>query len=306
MVTEEYLGQESALPRKSQYIEWLSRSRAQALYASKEEWWCLYQGALLPAAIMPHPSAITLEEAQRLLAESGAWFLRYFTRTFTEPTEFWWIACKEYDAVTVQSRARNYIRRAYKTCAVRRLNRGELEEQIYLCYRAAFSRYSYAKPASANTYLDEIKRQADGPFDRWGVFVGEHLAGFANCGVEDSAVGLLSLKLDPKYLNHYPAYALMDTILTRYVGERRLLMTNGFRAISHDTDMDGFLRKFGFVRHYCDLKIVYGSRISTLVRAAYPFRKLLERLSGDSYMHKARALLFQETMRRSFCCSEDK
>jgi hypothetical protein len=175
-----------------------------------------------------------------------------------------------------------------------------MQKYGYACYLAAFARYRNTKPLSAEKFANGVRDQADGPFERWGVFVGENLAGFAICCVEDGYAALHILKLHPDFLAHYPAYALIDTLLQHYVAAAGKVLTNGYRAINHDTEFQDFLLKFGFSRHYCDLKVVYRPEIDLFVRAAYPFRKMLNALPRLKYTDAARALLFQESVCRSF------
>lgn len=291
---------EPLLQPKTSYAEWLERTSAHSLYASSEEWWRIYQKALIPASLAPRTSNISPDEAQDLLERSGAWLIRYVSRSFAEPAGFWWVECNRYDAGTPSKKARNQIRRAYRNCIVEPIASRYLQEHGYACYRAAFARYRGAKPLSPEEFSGQLKEQEDGPFELWGVFVNGELAGFANCGVEDPYIALLNMNLHPDFLDYYPAYALIDTLLAHYVSNTGRALTNGHRSINHQTEMQDFLTKFGFERCYCDLKVIYAPRVSSVIRAVYPLRSLLRLLPDFSLLEKARALLFQERLCRSF------
>ena len=238
------------------------------------------------------------DEARKLLNESGASLIRYFTRLSEAPTEFWWVGCDSYGAMLPHKKTRNQIRRAYKTCTVRRIGTDILKEQGYACYTAAFSRYKDASPVSSEEFTRQIDKQEGAPYERWGVFVDSALAGFANCVAEDGWVSLVSMKLDPAFLEHYPAYALMDTLCTEYVEKSGRGIWNGFRPVSHDTNMQEFLTKFGFRRNYCDLKIVYSARLRPLISLGFALRPVIKLLPNLGPMSSFQSLLLQESFRR--------
>jgi hypothetical protein len=284
--------------QQSEWVAWLNRTGAH-LVDSRVGWWRLYRHALVPASIAPVPMPLLEEEARELLKRSGASLIRYFTRLSETPTEFWWVGCESYDAMLPHKKTRNQIRRAYRNCVVRRIGVEVLKEQGYACYAAAFSRYRDARPVSAAEFGRQLDTQQGGPYERWGVFVGNVLAGFANCLVEDGWVSLVSMKLHPKFLEHYPAYALMDTLCTEYVSKAGLGIWNGFRPVSHDTNMQEFIAKFGFRRYYCDLQIFYSAKLEMFIKSGYHLRSVVQRLPNVGPISSLQSLVLQETIRRS-------
>lgn len=284
--------------QQSAWIEWLRRSGSK-LIDSRVGWWRLYRRALVPASMVPRATPLLEEEARELLRQSGAWFIRYFTMHSETPTDFWWVGCESYDAMLPHKKTRNQIRRAYKNCVARRIETETLRKQGYACYAAAFSRYKDARPISEEEFLRQLDQQEGAPYERWGVFVGEALAGFANCVTEDRWVSLVSVKLDPAFLECYPAYALIDTLCTEYVAKAGLGIWNGFRPISHDTNMQEFLAKFGFKRNYCDLQVFYAPKLQVLINLGYSLRSIMGLLPGVGLMETLQSLILQESIRRN-------
>ena len=80
----------------------------------------------------------------------------------------------------------------------------------------------------------------------------------------------------------------MDTLLTSYVVERALPINNGERTVLHDSNMQDFLLKFGFRRHYCRLNIIYSSPLHHVVNLVYPFRSLVQHSPNIRCLLKSR------------------
>ncbi|MCR4401057.1 MAG: hypothetical protein NUV35_09390, partial [Syntrophomonadaceae bacterium] len=74
-------------------------------------------------------------------------------------------------------------------------------------------------------------------------------------------------------------------------------LSNGSRSISHDTNMQDFLAKFGFRKEYCLLRVAYRPVVDLAVRALYPFRGLISSLQGRR-AQPVSAILFQEELKR--------
>jgi hypothetical protein len=234
------------------------------------------------------------------LKASGALFLRFFSKTFDQPTDFWYMACDQCDFERVSANTRSKIRRAYKNCVVERTEATWLAEHGYECYSAAFSRYRDARAESKAVFQHELLDSVGGPFDFWAVFAKNQLAGYVKCVVGNDYVASVVVKLHPEYLPLYSAYGLWDAVLKKYVTTEGKLVTNGFRAFVHDTNIQDFLRSFGFHEVYRDLKIVYKEPLGLCVRILHPFKSMAD-VIPDSWGRAAmRAMLAQEEIRRSF------
>src|SRR6185312_2448232 len=238
---------------------------------------------------------------QKLLHESGTLFVRYFSQRYTRPTEFWYTECNRYENQDLSHKLKNQIRRAYKNCHVHRTDPQWLAANAYDCYRAAFERYQGGNsPQNEKDFQSNLLRDVGGPFDFWAVFVGEELAGYSKCIVMPQHASISVFRLHPAHLQSYPAYALMDTMLTSYVRENGSTMSNGFRSIAHGTQMQSFVLKFGYHNVYCDLKVVYRPALELIVNGLYAANSIVQRTPDIRLLSAIKGLLRQEEIRRSF------
>jgi hypothetical protein len=280
------------------YVNWL-KEKNMPVYEMGGKYWRSYHKALVPASLKPEPIVISEEQGQELLKRSGALLLRYFTCTLKYPTTFWYSACSDYNINNLSQKVRGRIRRGYKSCRVERIDPLWLADNGYACYSSAFSRYRNAEPDSKERFDAICRAAVGGPFEFWGVFVGDTLAGFEKFAVGPDYAASLVLKLDPNYIQESIGPALMDTILSTYVTEQRKTMYNGFRSVIHETNTHDFLLTLGFSRVYCDLKIIYRPAVKACVDLLYNHRALLSRLPESSIKSKILGLLSQEEIRRS-------
>ena len=72
-------------------------------------------------------------------------------------------------------------------------------------------------------------------------------------------------------------------------------MSNGARSVSHETNFQDFLLKFGFGQQYCALRLAYTPLLALAVRGFYPWRGLLR----GKGLARGRSLMFQEEIARS-------
>lgn len=283
----------------SRYVDWL-KSQGTPLYKGANIFWRIYHKALIPAPATPCYINLDRDEARSLLYKSGALFIRYTSVPSNEPTEWWYIMCDSYDQKKLSSSTRSKINRGMKHCSVKIVNTYWLAINGYECYKSAFDRYANTVPLSKESYQKSITETISGPFEYWGIFVEDHLAGYCQCIIENNEIATSMYKYDPKYLKYYTSYALLNTLLTYYVAEGRKCVSNSTRSIAHETNIQDFLLKFNFQRHYCHLNIVYRPLMNLAIQSLYPLRTLINQLPNKGTLHKVRSLLFQEQLRRSF------
>jgi len=281
------------------YISWLQTTN-QPVFEMANTYWRPYQHGLIPASLKPEPVEISCEQEQELLHNPGVLFLRYFTQTFATPTPFWYTVCYEYCLQDLARKTRIQIQRAYKACRVERIFPLWLADNGYSCYLAAFAKYRNAWPESRAKFEEECRGSAGGPFDFWGVFVGDQLAGYVKYFVGNEYIAGLEMKLDPRYLSLNSSSALQDTILTIYVANQHKTVYAGFRSLLHDTNIHDFLVRFGYRRVYCDFKLVYRSSVRVFVNLLYSFRKVVDYMPDSGWGNRIHSLLRHEDIRRSF------
>lgn len=281
------------------YVAWLKKENS-PLFEAGGTWWRPYHKALVPASVKPEPVEIGAREAKEVLKRSGTLFLRHFTRTFKEPTNFWHVTCNDYEFDKLSGSTRSKVRRGYKNCIVQRVDPAWLAVNGYECYVAAFGRYSNASPVSRRDFEKGLMDSVGGPFDFWAVLCDGKLATYSKCVVGNDYAASVVFKSHPDYLRFYPVYVLMDTMLKTYVAAEHKLVTNGFRTISHDTKMQEFAEKFGFRRVYCDLKVVYRPSVRRFLSLLMPFKSVLDRFPNTNLTSGFKSVLTQEEIRRSF------
>lgn len=281
------------------YVSWLQK-HGTPLFHGGCTWWRLYHRALVPAAVKPEPVHIAAQGANDLLRQSGALLLRYFTHTYQQPTQFWYIACNEYAIEKLSKKTRYYVRRGHQNCTVQRVDSPWLATHGYDCYLSAHDRYSHTHPVSRQVFQQELRTCAGGPFEFWAVLCEQQLATYCKCVVGGDYVAALVLKSHPAYLHLYPVYTLLDDLLTTYVGKDQKTVTYGFRSIAHDTNIQHFLEKFGFHHVYCDLNVVYRPPVQRFVSLIMPFKSLLDHIPSTNSSALLKGLLTQEQIRRSF------
>jgi len=285
---------------KMNYVDYLIR-QGERVFEGGGTHWKIYHKALVPASPIPTFTQLTLEEAKAILNQSNAHFIRWSSDPTEEPTTWWWNVCSSYDKSKLSSNTRSKIKRGTRLCTVDRVSAPWLAQHGYECYVSAFQRYTNASPEPFESFRTRIMETADYEdlFQYWAVFCEGRLVGYVKCDIEPKkGVSTNVLKYNPEGLKQYASYALMDTLLTSYVVERALPINNGERTVLHDSNMQDFLLKFGFRRHYCRLNIIYSSPLHHVVNLVYPFRSLVQRLPKHSLFIKVKALLVQESYRR--------
>lgn len=285
---------------QNNYIEWLKKQGV-SLFEGGGTYWSVYRKALIPASASPRYVDLTQSEARALLSRSGAWFIRYANAPCEEETAWWYIVCRAYSPADVSSKMRNMIKRGSRSCSTRQIDAQWLSQHGYECYSSSYRRYTHARPLKEADFRDGILRTEGGPFENWGVFVNDQLAGYCQCILENKGVATSVMKYHPDFLKYYSSYALIDAMLKHYVVEGGMIMSNGSRSIAHDTNIQDFLLKFGFTRQFCRLNIVYQSWLKVTIQMAYPLHGLIRMMPALDPIRNVQALLHQEGLRRACC-----
>jgi len=278
------------------YIEFL-RQRGKPLFRGADTDWTLYRNVVVPALPTPTFPRVSESEARRILRNSGAAVMRWTDSPSRQPTSWWWAVCNDYDLGSLSSKMRNQIKKGHRLCSVRRLKPEWLAEHGYETYCSAFKRYRSGRPATREAFMDDVLSSVgfESIHHFWGAFHGSRLVGYVKLAVTCEGVGISVMKYHTDFIQLYPAYALIDHILREYVSQQGLPVSNGQRPVSHDTNVQQFLEKFGFRKSYCRLRIHYVPLVSLALAAAYPLRHLGRALPVPSSL---RTLLFQEELRR--------
>lgn len=285
------------------YLSWL-RAQGLPVYEAGGIQWTTYRSALVPVVDIPRPVSASDSEVRRMLRQSGAWLARYPGGLVESPDSddgWYYTVCDQFAPMAeLRKKVRYEVRAGMNACSVRPVSADWLASNGYACYRAAERGYRNVRAASEDAFQLNLRQQADAPFEHWGVFVGDALAGYASSTILDEEwVAHSVAKYDPGALKERTAYVLVRALIDEYVGNRHLSLINGTRTVAHDTNYNQFLRRLGFVARHCTLKVVYQPALAATLRLAYPFRGLIFRLPDAGLVHSARGVLEMERLRRS-------
>lgn len=267
--------------------------------------WMKYQGALIPATAMPVHLDLSRVDAEQALKKTGALFLRFTNRPSEQETNWWYMVCRHYDITKVSSNTRSKIHRGLKRLLVEPVAPSWLADNAYDCHVKSYQRYSYASPQSESDFrrlLLSMENQS--LFNVWRCVKKDEVLGYILCLCEHDGVFMHTIDITPEGLHDYAAYAMLHCVLDYYVNKKKLAVSNGSRSISHATEMQDFLQKFGFMREYCQLHVVYRRDVAVAVRVLYPLRKILRAFEILPIVHKVSAVLYQEQILRESHGSE--
>ena len=291
------MNRETAIPESGAYYAWLKK-RGVSLFEAGGVHWRNYQGALIPIEIDPCYPDVSPEDCVELLKRSRAWLVRYCSDPREQESAWYVVICDRFQPDIRTGKMRYNVRYANRHCQVRIVEAGWLAEHGYACYAAAHVRYADVEPIPEERFRQNVAADQEGPYDHWGVFVGETLVGYCQCLVDQDRVVMAATKYDPAYFKSRGSTGLIDTLIHHYVVERGMLISNGGRPVSHDTNYQDFLLKMGFRKQYCRLNVRYRTPLNWAVRAAYPLRRVVGRLPSRGPVQKLQSLLFQEEIQR--------
>jgi hypothetical protein len=295
-------------PGPSRYAGWL-RAQGVRLYAAAGIEWRVYNGALMPLRDVPRPVDLSRSDARRLLGQSGAWLIRYPGRTLpsgdgetgaADNGTWYYVLCDSpVPLESLAKKVRYEVNVGFRRCTVRRLDPEWLAANGYGCYRAAFARYRYARPADEPRFRADLIARRNAPVEFWGVFVGETLAGYSQCIIDDAWVHHSVAKYHPDFLKDRVPYVMVRSLIEEYAGRQGRVLMNGTRSLSHDTNYNQVLVKLGFRMVACELKVAYQPVLGLAVRTLFPLRHLLSRLPDSGLLHDVRAVLELEATCRA-------
>ena len=232
-------------------------------------------------------------QCRELLRKLGGLWVQW-TDGFASSADSEWYAvvCRKHLAFEgiADGKRRSELRRALRECEVRKVEAEEISVHGYETYLAALA--GYGVHADAFPTAEEFARRVmtDAPLadtrHQWAVYCDGRLVGFSqNLVYEKLEVNYADIKLHPEYLNRYSSYALIYRMNEYYLEQEGFGYVNdGFRSISHDTNVQEFLiKKFGFEKAYTGLHLHYRFPLGQLLRMAKPFRRVLTKAYPKAY-----------------------
>lgn len=283
---------------RSSYLDWLIKQNV-SLFEGGGTYWRLYHRALIPIGFEYSDVKLRTEDAKALLKKSGAWFIRYSSNPSREKTEWWYLVCDKYDPKDISAKTRETINRGNRKCVIRQVSGDWLANNGYGCHLAAFTRYKNAKPLSEESFRNNILSTLKGPFEYWGIFVQDNLAGYCQCIVEENTVYFTVSKYDPAYLKYQITYAHINKLIQHYVVQRGMVLYSGTRSIAHETNYQDLLLKLGHRKQHCTLNIIYQPWLIIAINTLFPLCKFIDKLPDIGLFHRLQVALYQEGLRRA-------
>jgi hypothetical protein len=196
------------------------------------------------------------------------------------------VICDQFRSLDqMKAKNRSEINRGLRNCPVQQVDAGYVARNGYEVYNEAVRSYpSYYTDIETETEFRERHQDCLALSDvvhYWGAFHKGQLVGFSqNILFGRTEVNYWTVRLHPAFLHLYPSYALFYRMNEFYLqGDRFGYVNDGWRSLLHETQVQRFLiRKFGFHKAYCPVSVVYKPTVRLLVRACYPFRRLLTKV----------------------------
>jgi hypothetical protein len=137
------------------------------------------------------------------------------------------------------------------------------------------------------------------------VFSGEVLVGYITAVGRVNVMYIVVNALrnrKKQFVNHALIYGMLEYYKEKL--ESGYYIVDGERNINHITNHQDFLvKKFGFIRAYCKLNIIYRPGIRTIIKCIYPFRHILQKLDYfSSLIHKINGVMALEEVRKQYNC----
>jgi hypothetical protein len=162
----------------------------------------------------------------------------------------------------------------YKTCLI-----SHLKENGYEVFVEASNSYKIkAVPPTREEFNRRIDYSVENEY--WGCYDIESnkLVAFSMNAVSKESCEYRTMKAIPAYQKQYAYYGLIYEMNRYYLEERKLKYVNdGGRSITNHSNIQPFLiEKFNFRKAYCHFDMHYQWWPGMVVKALYPFRKLIK------------------------------
>ena len=271
--------------------------------------WKYYNHAMIPTTA-PHEK-IDTEPNKQFWCENKKAFLARWTSEFDCGYETnWWYVIKDepFDITALKSNYRYKINKGIKNFDIRIINPIDYVDELFDVFIEAFGSWP-TKYRPQFTYNDaqELaqKLSADSTMICFGAFYREtgELCGFMQTPTYETYAELQVQRVKPAYeklqINAALVYGFLENNSAK-LKRGNFYILDGARSISHETNFQDYLEKyFGFRKAYCKLHITYNPRICWIVNMLYPFRKILRRFDGISFVHPINSVLYMEELCRS-------
>lgn len=232
----------------------------------------------------PHEeSQLPKKEWRALLKHGGLMVRNTYDFDCRPETSFWHLIKDRFGGMEELSRKnRKAVRKALNTLDYKIVDKQLIEKQGYVIAKKVYEGYKTGKTKmdlQAFQKLLDVWTEENHEF--WGIFdlTDGKLVGFSvvrlfdGCCLYDTACILPEYK----YNKSGVFYGMYYKHNEYYLGEKRLkYVTDGTRSITEHSNVQPFLEeKFHFRKAYCRLAVHYKWWVGLIVKALYPFRRII-------------------------------
>ena len=229
---------------------------------------------------------------RKALKKHKCYLARYISE-FDNPkfSKFWYVIKDQFIPIEDFSKnTRNQVKKGLKNCEVKKVSQEYYRENCYDIYKA--SMLSYELSFISREKFEKVQREVENR-EYWVVLEIETSTpiAYSNNLIDNESCNYAFIKYHPDYLSLYPSYALHYEMDKHYLLDRKMKFVNmGAKTLYHETSVQDFvIQKFKYRKAYCKLNVVYKPIIGLIVKAAFPFRKIIYPLK----INKISALLKQ-------------
>lgn len=245
-----------------------------------KEGYRLYKGAWIFEHDPHTEQKLRSEEVKSLLSKGGLMIRNAYDFDCGQETSFWYVIKDSFGGMEeLSSKMRNQVKKCFKTMRVDQLSPDELKEKGYPVFVEASNSYKVESiPPTQEEFNKRIDNSEENEF--WGCYDIEsnQLVAFCMNAVSDESCEYRTMKAIPSYQKQYAYYGLIYEMNRYYLEERKLKYVNdGGRSITNHSNIQPFLiEKFNFRKAHCHFDMHYKWWLGMVVKALYPFRKLIK------------------------------
>jgi len=276
--------------------------------------WYDYNGFMMPAYLPHCCPKISRQSARGVMRISGRPFVRWDSQFGQVKDSQWWYVIRKgpWSLEQCSGSTRSKIRRGHKRLSARVITLEEVMKSGYDVCRRAATRYEkpgFVLPREVYERKVQAAARVSDVIEFFGIFSNDKLVGYSENYIQDNAAFWETIWYDPEFLGRYSSYVLIDEMLNYYLNDRGFTyVSDGCKSIYHRTGVQDYLMKvFGFNKEYAVLNIVYSIKFAMALKAAYPFRSIIQNLSKkwtNNTLDKIDAVLRQEYIRKT--CEKGK
>lgn len=279
--------------------------------------WEYYNHALIPTTA-PHvtPDVSWMKDRKKWRELAGGrypLFARWTTDFDCQEETEWWYCIKDdpLDLSALKYKRRRVINQGLQWVEVKLIMPCEYSHQMAEINLAARSAYGEELDVEKEKreLVQEFERicatEALGNREFTGAFLREtgEMIGYGIYEIFDDWVDQSVIKTHPESLKYNVNAALAYFAADRYMGRdfKVKYISNGSRNISHETNYHEYLMKyFGFRKAYCRLHLRYRFPVGIIVRALYPFRRIIFQKRKINIFRNVASVLHMEEIHRTF------